>query len=200
MIAAGLRVESADASVAAAIAARYPRLDLSAAYNFDANELADIFDRTISSIAANVVGPIVDGGARRAEVDRQRAVLEGAIDGLNQSILAALQEVEDALSLERRGLERIAVLELQETLAAEELIQARLRYAGGVESYLEVLAAVQTEQALQRLLITERAGVLRARAQLLRALGGSWTEDLEDPTASATPAASNDTAPTPGAR
>lgn len=200
VIAAGLRVESADATVAAAIAARYPRLDLSAAYNFDANELADIFDRTISSIAANVVGPIVDGGARRAEVDRQRAVLEGAIDGLNQSILAALQEVEDALSLERRGLERIAVLELQETLAAEELIQARLRYAGGVESYLEVLAAVQTEQALQRLLITERAGVLRARAQLLRALGGSWTEDLEDPTASATPAASTDTAPTPGAR
>ena len=101
---------------------------------------------------------------------------------------------------ERRGLERIAVLELQETLAAEELIQARLRYAGGVESYLEVLAAVQTEQALQRLLITERAGVLRARAQLLRALGGSWTDALEDPMASATPTEPNDTAPTPGAR
>ena len=186
--------------MAAAIAARYPRLDLSAAYNFDANELADIFDRTISSIAANVVGPIVDGGARRAEVDRQRAVLEGAIDGLNQSILAALQEVEDALSLERRGLERIAVLELQESLAAEELIQARLRYAGGVESYLEVLAAVQTEQALQRLLITERAGVLRARAQLLRALGGSWTESLEDPLADAGASGPNPTTPTSGAR
>ena len=200
VIAAGLRVESADANVAAAIAARYPRLDLSAAYNLDANELADIFDRTISSIAANVVGPIIDGGARRAEVDRQRATLEGAIDSFNQSILAALQEVEDALSLERRGLQRIAVLELQETLAAQELIQARLRYAGGVESYLEVLAAVQTEQALQRLLISERAGILRARAQLLRALGGSWTEELQDPMAAAAPPETPQAASTLGPR
>ena len=41
------------------------------------------------------------------------------------------------------------------------------------------------EQALQRLLISERAGILRARAQLLRALGGSWTEELKDPMAAA---------------
>ena len=181
VVAAGLRVESADAGVAAAIAARYPRLDLSAAYNLDANELSEILDRTISSLAANVVGPLVDGGARRAEVDRQRAVLDAAIDGLNQTLLAALQEVEDALSLERRGLERVAVLEQQEAIAAEELTQARLRYAGGVGTYLEVLAAVQTDQALQRLLITERAGILRARARLLRALGGSWTDELTEP-------------------
>ncbi|MGD2018948.1 MAG: TolC family protein, partial [Planctomycetota bacterium] len=159
----------------------YPRLDLSAAYNLDANELSEILDRTISSLAANVVGPLVDGGARRAEVDRQRAVLDAAIDGLNQALLTALQEVEDALSLERRGLERVAVLEQQEAIAAEELIQARLRYAGGVGTYLEVLAAVQTDQALQRLLITERAGILRARARLLRALGGSWTDELTEP-------------------
>lgn len=200
VVAAGLRVESADASVAAAIAARYPRLDLSAAYNFDANELADIFDRTISSIAANVVGPIIDGGARRAEVDRQRAVLDGAIDALNDALLTALREVEDALSLERRGLQRITILERQEALAREELIQARLRYAGGVESYLEVLAAVQTEQALQRLLITERAGVLRARAQLLRALGGSWTEELKDPSAETPPSTVTDVDPAPTPR
>ena len=62
------------------------------------------------------------------------------------------------------------------------------------------LAAVQTEQALQRLLISERAGILRARAQLLRALGGSWTEELQDPMAAAAPPETPQAASTLGPR
>ncbi|MEM6674903.1 MAG: efflux transporter outer membrane subunit [Planctomycetota bacterium] len=179
--AAARRVESADANVAAALADRYPRLTLSANFSFDAAEIADLFDRTIELIAASLATPLVDGGRRRAEVERRRAVLEGAMDAFQLAFLTALQEVEDALSLERRGVERLAVLESQATIAREELVQARLRYAGGVDTYLQVLAAVQNLQLLERELVTERAGLLRARSQLHRALGGAWTDQLEPP-------------------
>lgn len=185
LVAAFMRVSQADRDVAAAIAARYPRLSLSASYNFDANEIAEMFDRTINVITANLVAPIIDGGERRAEVRRRRAQLDEAIAALNQAFLVALQEVEDSLSLERRGAERVAVLESQREFAAAEVDQARRRYVGGVDTYLQVLAAVQNLQSLDRVLVTERASVLRARAQLLRALGGPAepagpSQDAED--------------------
>jgi len=180
LIAAFMRVSQADRDVAAAIAARYPRLSLSANYNFDANEIADLFDRTISVAAANIVAPIIDGGERRAEVRRRRAQLDEAIAALNLGFLVALREVEDSLSLERRGAERVAALESQRSFAAQEVEQARRRYVGGVDSYLQVLAAVQNLQSLDRVLVTERASVLRARAQLLRALGGPTDPNAPD--------------------
>ncbi|MEM9382157.1 MAG: TolC family protein [Planctomycetota bacterium] len=185
VVAAARRVESADANVAAAIADRYPRLTLSASYNFDGTDVEDLLDRSIASIIADLVTPLVDGGRRRAEVTRQRAVLDGAIDAFQLAVLTALQEVEEALSLERRGIERIVVLDRQATIARDELAQARFRYISGVDNYLTVLAAVQNLQELERSLVSERAAVLRARTQLHRALGGAWTQTLERPDRSA---------------
>ncbi len=174
LVAALRRVERADRDVAVAIADRYPRLSLSGSYNFDGNAIEDIFDRTIRSIAGSLVFPLIDGGRRRAELDRQKAALEGSIAALQGAFVVALQEVEDALSVERRGLERVATLELQATTASQEVEQATRRYVGGVGGYLVVLTAIQNEQTLQRQLVSERAGVLRGRAQLLRALGGPY--------------------------
>ena len=176
LVAAYLRVRSIDREVAAAIAARYPRLSLNASYNFDANEIEALFDRTISSIVASLTLPLIDGGSRRAEVRRQRARLDEAIATFGQTFLTALQEVEDALSLERRGIERIETLLRQREISSAEVTQARSRYVGGAGTYLQVLTAVQNGQALDRLILTERAAVLRARAGLLRALGGAWQD------------------------
>ena len=157
---------------------------MTANFNFDANELREILDRTISTVIGNLTLPLVDGGSRRGEVARSRARLLESIHAFSQSFLLALQEVEDSLSLERRGLERIALFESQRTFAAQEVEQARRRYSGGIDSYLGVLAAVQNLQALDRLMIGERAAVLRARAQLLRALGGGWATELQRPESS----------------
>ena len=178
VVAALRRVERSDRDVASAIAARYPRLSLSASYNFDSNQLSALFDRTISSIVGSLALPLIDGQSRRAEVARQRAALDGAVANLQGTILTALQEVEDALSLEQRGTERIFTLEEQARIASDEVAQARRRYVGGVDTYLQVLAAIQNLQALERQLLTERADILRSRASLLRALGGVWLDEI----------------------
>ena len=52
------RLALADRDLAAAVAARFPRLALSASYNFDAAALADLFDRTISVLTASLVAPV----------------------------------------------------------------------------------------------------------------------------------------------
>ena len=178
VVAALRRVERSDRDVASAIAARYPRLSLSANYNFDGSELSALFDRTISSIVGSIALPLIDGGTRRAEVARQRAALDGAVAALQRTILTALQEVEDALSLEQRGTQRLLALEEQFRIASDEVAQAERRYVGGVDTYLQVLSAIQSFQALERQLLTERADVLGSRASLLRALGGVWLDEI----------------------
>ncbi len=179
IVAALRRVEASDQNVAAAIAARYPRLSLSASYRFDGSELSAIFDRTVNSIVANLALPILNGGTLRAEVARQRAALDVSVAVLQQSILTALREVEDALSTERRGVERLRALEEQQRIAVDELAQARRRYVGGVDTYLQVLSAVQNLQVLERQILNDRATVLRSRATLLRALGGAWLDEIQ---------------------
>lgn len=179
VVAALRRVEMSDRNVATAIAARYPRLALNANYNFDGNELSALFDRTISTIVGSLVVPLIDGASLRAEVAVQRAALDGNIASLQQTILTALLEIEDALSLEQRGTQRISTLESQASIGRDEVAQAERRYVGGVDSYLDVLNAIQTLQALERELLTERASVLRSRASLLRALGGAWLDTIE---------------------
>lgn len=179
IIAALRRVEASDRDVASAIAARYPRLSLSASYKFDGSELSALFERTINSVVANLALPILDGGTLRAEVARQSAALDQSVAALQRTILTALQEVEDALSTERRGVERLRALEEQYRIATDELAQARRRYVGGVDTYLQVLSAVQNLQTLQRQLLNDRATVLQSRAALLRALGGAWLDELQ---------------------
>lgn len=181
LTAALLRVRSQDRTVAAAVAARYPRLDLSATYNFDANEAADLFDRTIRTLTASLTAPILDGGALRAEVARTRAQLAESLAALQQTFLVSLREVEDALSLEQRGLIRLRSLERQIELSRREVDQARRAFVGGVDSYLPVLAALQQLQVNERAVVVQRVAVLRARAQLLRALGGGLGESGPEP-------------------
>ncbi|MEM8712029.1 MAG: efflux transporter outer membrane subunit [Planctomycetota bacterium] len=179
VVAAMRRVERADRDVAAALANRFPRLSLSGSFNYDGSEIEALFDRTITSLLASLTVPLIDGGSRRAEVRRQEAALQGAVAALQTTLLTAFQEVEDSLSRERRGVQRVNALEAQFVIAEDEVAQARRRYVGGVDTYLQVLSAIQNLQTLERQLITERADVLRSRATLLRALGGAWLDDLE---------------------
>ncbi|MEL6712912.1 MAG: TolC family protein, partial [Planctomycetota bacterium] len=145
-------------------------------YNFDATDAADLFDRTIQTLVGNLTLPLTDGGALRAEAERARAELAGALATYNQSFLVALREVEDALSVERRGVEFEGALERQLEIGRAEIDQARRAFAGGRSNYLPVLDAVRSVQTLERQLVTQRVANLRARGQLLRALGGA-TED-----------------------
>ena len=174
-----LHVLAADRSAAAARADRYPRVSLTASPRFSAEELADLLDNWMAGLAANLVAPLFDGGSRRAEVDRTRAVLSERIHTYGQVILTAIQEVEDALVQERQQRSLIASLESQLTLAHQTLERLSDRYIKGATAYLDVLAALSSQQAVERSLVTARSELLGFRIALHRALAGGFA--LEPP-------------------
>jgi multidrug efflux system outer membrane protein len=59
------------------------------------------------------------------------------------------------------------------------LREASQRYRKALNDYLPVLAALERTQELTRSLVTARRDLLTFRVNLYRALGGTWTEQLE---------------------
>jgi NodT family efflux transporter outer membrane factor (OMF) lipoprotein len=167
-------LQAADHRVAAAIADRFPRLSLSAGLDTSGGEVRDLFDNWLASLAANLVGPIVDGGLRRAEVDRTRAVAAEALHSYGQTVLESLGEVEDALSREQWQKVYIDSLDRQLELAERAIERVRDRYINGAVDYQRVLDALLSYQSLQRTRLTALRELFEFRIDLYRALGGGW--------------------------
>jgi NodT family efflux transporter outer membrane factor (OMF) lipoprotein len=181
---AHLRLAAADHRVAAAVADRLPALRVGGETGYESRDSGDIenlFDNWIWSVFANITWPVFDGGRRKAEVDRNKAVVKEQLSVYGQVVLRALQEVEDALIQERKQAEFLIELERQVQLARDTLREARMRYANGLSDYLPVLAALESLQTVERSQIVAQRQLLSYRVQLYRALGGSWTLELEAP-------------------
>ncbi len=167
-------LSAADRRVGVAIADRYPSFSLSANVSTSAENVRDLLDNWLASLAANIVAPIFEAGARKAELERTRAVVDESLADYGQAILDALGEVEDALVQESRQQAYIASLERQMELS-DQVIQRMLdRYSGGDVDYISVLDALLTNQNLERTRLTASRQLLEYRIDLCRALGGGW--------------------------
>jgi NodT family efflux transporter outer membrane factor (OMF) lipoprotein len=174
-------VQAADERVASAIADRLPRLSLSARVSSTAPEIDDVFSDWIASLAANLVGPVIDGGSRRAEVARAEAVRSEAINTYGQTILEAFAEVEDALTQEQRQRELIVSLDRQLELATQITKNLRDRYLSGSEDFLRILTAEISRQSLERNRLQAGQQLIEYRIGLYRALAGGLETARPEP-------------------
>jgi outer membrane protein, multidrug efflux system len=178
--AAGLRLTAADWRIAAARANRLPSLNLSAGASFSSTALDVLFSNWLTTLAANLAAPLLDGGRRAAEVERSRAVAEERLSTYGNTVARAVREVEDGLHSEDRQREFIDRLGEQLDAARLAMREARLRYLNGTSDYLNYLVGIQNVQRLERRIVVERAELLKLRVGLHRAVGGDWTRQLAD--------------------
>ena len=175
------RLLAADRRVAEAIADRYPRLALSASGSTTTTSFGDVFNAWVVSIAADAVAPLLDGGERKAEVDRTRAVVSERIHDYAVVVLDSLREVEDALVRERMQQEYIASLRAQYAISTDVVERMRDRHTRGGLSYLDVLQALTSQQGLERSILAAKRQLLEYRVALCRALAGGWTMNRPEP-------------------
>jgi len=181
-------LQAADQLTAAAVADRFPRLNLlgnTDSISSDANEL---FNNWLSTLTGNLVAPVIDGGRRRAEVDRSRAVTEQSLSDYRQQLIDALGEVENALLREQQQRAFIDSLDKQQVLSSQVIGRVRDSYLYGVVDYLRVLDVLLTNQNLERRRLTAQRELIDNRIALCRALAGGWT--LERPVAPGKPTGS----------
>jgi multidrug efflux system outer membrane protein len=140
--------------------------------------------------------PIFNAGRLRANVDFNEArALEVALL-YQQTLLQAFREVSDALIDVRKRQEFRQQQELlvKALLDASEI--AKLRYEGGVASYLEVLDTERQLFDAERDLVVARRDESVSVVQLYKALGGGWQAEPAEVAASVVRPSATETAST----
>lgn len=169
-----LALWAADRDVAAAISDQYPRINLSGSVTTAAESPENLFRDWIVVTLGQIIAPLIDGGQRRAEVDRTTSVLRERIAEYGETVLVAFREVEDALAQEEYQLARIESLNKQVDLARQASEQLREQYLIGDAEYLDVLTAITQEQSLQRETLSARLELVLTRIALYVALAGDF--------------------------
>lgn len=169
------RVQAADYRVAAAIADRFPSISLSGGTGSLRQDVtAGLIKGEFWSLLGNLAMPLVDGGRRRAEVDRKEAALREAVANYQQKVLTAFQEVEDALVNNYATEQRVERLAETAQATGATLRLSTDRYLAGLVDYLPVLTAQRTDFDVSSRLLAARRQLLAERISLARALGGDW--------------------------
>jgi outer membrane protein TolC len=162
-------------------AARYPSFSLSGSLGLEALGLAALgsTDAVTRSLLGNITAPIFDAGRIDANVAIQDARLEQARLAYQSAVLAALEDVENALVAVANSAERRLQLESAAASARDTLQIARHRYASGLADFLAVLEGQRTLLSLEEQLAGTTGNLARAQIQLYKALGGGWSPDRD---------------------
>lgn len=175
LAAAGCRVDAANAAL-------YPRISLVASGGTQGLELQNLSDGDfrVWSLGANLLQPLLSGGALRAEVARNEAVAAEALANYGNSVLRAWFEVEVALAADRLLRERAAALNDAATAAASARDLARERWQIGITDFLAVADGQrQAFQAASAAITVERLR-LDNRIDLFLALGGGFVAEPDN--------------------
>ena len=175
--AAAARAAAANAQVGVAQTALFPQITLSANAGFRGPEIVELINtpNLFWSLGTSVLLGLFDGGARQAATESAKATLEQASASYRQTVLTALQEVEDNLVI-AASLQEESVLQSDALQAARRSLEiSNNQYKAGTVSYLNVVTAQTTELAAERTALDIQNRRLAATAQLLKNLAGRWT-------------------------
>ena len=177
--AARQRVEAARYSVGARRADLLPRLSLQGSIGLQSTDTGDWFDadQWFRNLSLNLLGPVFQRSRLRSESALAEARLNEATAAFGRSVVAAVNEVESALTGLEASRRRHSLLSSVAGEAETETDLVEQRYVSGVAGYEDFLTVAQILLNAQSQLATAERDLGYARLALHRALGGSWTAD-----------------------
>jgi NodT family efflux transporter outer membrane factor (OMF) lipoprotein len=168
---------AAIARVGEAKAARFPTFRLSGTLGASGPTVGDLLsaETVARSLLGSLTAPIFYRGRIRRQIEIQTEAQEQALVGYENTVLAALEEVENAIVSLANARKRRASLEaaVEASRTAAEL--ARQRYTTGLTSYQTVLDTERTVLSAEDSLESSKADGVSALVRLYKALGGGWT-------------------------
>ena len=172
------QLAAANARIGVSKAAFFPAVRLTGSGGYLSGDVETLFnwESRVWSIGPSISLPLFAGGRNRANLEHSRAAYEESVAAYRQRILVAFGDVENSLS----GIQQLA---LQAEAQARAVANARRaadlateRYRSGIVSYLEVVDANRERLQAERAQAQLTGQRLSMSVQLIKALGGGWTE------------------------
>lgn len=170
------RMAAANEQIGIAKSAYYPTLNLAAVFGVEGTSPANWLEwpSRFWAIGGSLSETVFDRGRRRATTESVRAAYDGSVANYRQTVLNAYQQVEDNL-VALHILNTESAQQHSATAAAEESLQlSENRYAGGVDTYLQVVIWQTTALTNERNDIDITRRRLEANVLLIKAMGGGW--------------------------
>ncbi|HUX74013.1 MAG TPA: efflux transporter outer membrane subunit [Steroidobacteraceae bacterium] len=174
--AAERRMAAANAQIGVARAAFFPALTLSASDDYAGGAFSQLIraSNQVWAFGPAITQALFAGGLHRAQAAAARAAYQASVDDYRQTVLSALQQVEDELAT-LRILEKQAVIEEATVKAAQEAMKLTLsQYQAGTVPYSSVIAAQTTLLGARETALSVSLNRLTASVTMIEALGGGW--------------------------
>lgn len=170
-------VAAATARVGVATADLFPRFAFSA--NIIGLQSTDIADLALASsrfwsVGPSVSWPLFDAGRIRANIEVQNAREEQAFVRYEQIVLAAVEEVENALVSYTQEQMRYRALTAAVEANRRSVALANEQYTRGLGDFLNVLVAQRSLYITEEQLVQSERTVVSNLIALYKALGGGW--------------------------
>ena len=183
-------MRQANAQIGVAFAGYFPAISLSGLFGYS----GDPFVRQIAganpvwSFGASLAQPLFNGGLTSAQVEAARATYQANVATYRETVLTAIQQVEDQLS-SIRLLRSEAKVEAEDVRISRQATQIALNeYRAGTASFTTVVQLETQQLTVEEALLATQAQIQTDLVNLIVALGGGWSRvRLPDVAAAAAP-------------
>jgi NodT family efflux transporter outer membrane factor (OMF) lipoprotein len=170
------QVAAANEQIGIAMAAFYPNLSLTASAGVESSSLAKWFTlpSRFWSVGPQLAQTLFDAGRRRGVVAEQRAAYDVTVAAYRETVLTAMQQVEDNLAALRILAEEADKVRQTVQAAHRALDISSAQYRSGTAGYLTVITSQATLLSADVTAVTLLTRRLTASVLLIEALGGGW--------------------------
>jgi NodT family efflux transporter outer membrane factor (OMF) lipoprotein len=170
------QVAAANEQIGIAMAAFYPNLSLTGSAGLESSSLAKWFTwpSRFWSVGPQLAQTLFDAGRRRGVVAEQRAAYDATVAAYRETVLTAMQQVEDNLAALRILAEEADKVRQTVQAAHRALDISSAQYRSGTAGYLTVITSQATLLSADVTAVTLLTRRLTASVLLIEALGGGW--------------------------
>ncbi|MBB5034800.1 efflux transporter outer membrane subunit [Prosthecobacter vanneervenii] len=165
------------ARIGVAVADLFPRVTFNGRIGFEAASLAYMGDRPNAdgySFGPRITWAAFNLGRVKQQIAAAGKRADAALARYEQTVLLALEEAENALTVYDRERLRLRHLEASAASAREAATLARKRYQDGIADFLTVLDAERMALGAQNDIVVSRTRVATAWVTIYKAMGGGW--------------------------
>lgn len=169
---------AANAEVGAAKSLLFPNIALTASGGTISSQLVNLFAAGTQfwSLGGSVAQPLFEGGRLRANYQLSKLQKEELVLAYAKAVQEGFREVADALVAVDKTREARVQQEALTKTGKEQADLSRMRYQGGVTTFLEVLDSERSYFGAQQALSQAQRDEWLAVVSLYKALGGGWRQ------------------------
>ena len=174
-------VASYAASVGAAKSDFMPKLYLNGSIGFASRDMDHFFNKRSMTyqLAPTVSWPLFQGTQRIQALASARAQLDSGIEQYNQTVLTAVQEVENAMNSYTHIVKQIAMLKELVAEGEKTLSLSLDLYKRGLSGFQNVLDAQRSLLSYQNSYVSAQGNAINALILLYQSLGGGWIDSSQ---------------------